>query len=375
MISFTQQPEEVALFGVNPQWVEVTTDGSDPDLICELIVYLWDGTAYNEVTRLRSEYTAAAAVFNISKLIDATYDLPAADSFTAYNVDEATNLIKRYKIEAEEYLNEVQQGSTINFEARAINGRHGTLEAMDADFFVSGKQQLLSKKPLTRKIKRDCPEWAYMLTQSNAIVSGTVIIKIYLSDGTTVNDSQSIPAISLYDVHVIPIGFEALGIAAAESGDLFVTKYDVTLNEYHGAGDYDIKITFEIDYDETSWENPILLFQNTRGGMDVFQFKGKTEQESTRTSEGSRKILSPSSTSTNHLTLTDRTTANYPTRFRSGWINQEYLAWAKDMLFIRNAWLIEGTTLVPVNVREMSINQIDDEDLFAFEMIIEKEKD
>lgn len=375
MISFTTQPEEVALFGVNPQWVEVTTDGTDADLVCELIVYLWNGASYDEVTRLESPYTSLKATFNISKLIEGGYDLPASNQFTALNVTTASNLIKRYKIEAEEYLNDVQQGSTINFEARAIDGRHGTLEALDIDFFQTGEQQLLSKKPLYRKISRTQPEWAYVLTQAGAILSYDLLIKIYLSDGSIQNDTKSLPNPGLYNVHVIPLGFQALGIGSFESGDLFVTKYEVLINQAHGAGDYGITIDFEIDYETTDWENYTIAFQTSRGGIDIFRFKGKAERKKDRASSSSRRVITAASTNHEHINITDQTTALYPITLRSGWIDSKDVLWAEEFLLIKKAWIIEGTSFVPIRINAVNLIDNDDQELKAFEIEILKESD
>lgn len=368
-ISFLRTPEAIALFGVNPRWVGVETDADNTSLLCELKVEKKVGMTYTEINRLISPYTNGEAWFNVSKLPYLSYDLPSVGSISAYEANEVTNLRTEYRLTARELLNDVQQGTALTFSGWALRGAVEPLLARDYVFYEQ-KHIALTNRPQTSRVMKDMPNWLYVL---NARPTGNwnqrLYVNLYFSDGseTLGHLIEQYATTQMGNCWALAIGFTQLDLASFETASKVVIAYEVWSELFSTPAILQPQLRsttfrYEIDFEATEYSSQHIIFQNSKGGIDVVRCSGKSSTKLQQERDTSKLVTTHLSTSDQHITTTDMAASRREVVANLGWLSTDERAWLRDLATCRIAWLVSDG-FIPITITSVSIEDKDDEEL------------
>lgn len=375
MLTITEQPGEMDLFGINPRTLRVFSDApaSSANLRIEVTLQRLGAAGYQDIPGavMSSPVFNFYASFNLSKRLPFLYNLPyVSNEFYSQVANEMGYGWKAIIREMHGTPPTVQ--SEVEITGCAIYGGVGHVEARTYDFFTdySQRRAFLTNQPKRKLVDKAQPEWLYypILTDENE--NSFLRATLYFSDGSTNVENLGTVFGEKGKVYIVPTGFNQLNLAQFETASRYILAYDLRL--YHdigldvGAEEFSETHSYTVDFDVQSWPKRYYLFRNRKGGMDTVCARGKRE-DSHSAKMRSRSNYYESPTASAHYQSNLNTTTQRKVKQNVGFVNADERVWLEELLGASLAWEIVGSDFVPIRITSTSADaHVDDVTLQDF---------
>lgn len=245
--------------------------------------------------------------------------------------------------------------------------------------------KFLTNSPNPKQIQRNSQEYLYFILQKDYGPDMICKGNLYFYDGTS-STGQTFFTVATGDtnaggVMMMNLSYDKLGLAAYEvsgSTNRKIKRAEISIWQDDGVnpvGQYSEEKIYRFEIDEQPRKFGI-LFQNSLGGYDSFDFIGVVEETIDR-DIGSYTM--PLDYNTNgDLPQAFKSKATYNTKVtkkiicNSGWIDEDHMDWLMEMLKSNNIYSYTTTNQNYLNLIEYKYNKSSLDDLFDMEVTFEQ---